>query len=118
MSTQLALDALPEWRTRDGQWPWQAHQRGRVLLPYTVVGGRAGEFVPAWVCCRCGGVDLNAHVLCNNHGCCYGPAYRPNRWPRALCTHLDALERDRRSDRPILQQHGPFDLCWTPERPL
>jgi hypothetical protein len=117
MSAQLALDALPEWRTRDGIWPVEAHQRGFVRLPYTVVGGAAGELVEAWVCCRCGGVQLNAHLLCNNHGCCYTPWYAPCRQPPRLCAHLDALERDRRSTRPIVPQYGPFDLCWLPERP-
>ena len=117
MTAQLTLDALPEWRTRDGQWPVEAHQRGWVRLPYTVPAGQQGDIVPAWVCCRCGGVALNAHLLCNNHGCCYTPTYRPVKWLRPLCTHLDALQRDRRSERPILREHGPFDALWMPERP-
>lgn len=70
MSAQLALDALPEWRTRDGQWPVEAHQRGWVALPWWCGLGDEGDIVPAWVCCRCGGVEFTQYTLELNHGCC------------------------------------------------
>lgn len=70
MTTQLALDALPEWRTRDGIWSAGAHQRGWTVLPWMCDLGEVGDIVPAWVCCRCGGVELGRYPLELNHGCC------------------------------------------------
>lgn len=72
--------------------PPDPHQRGVVVLPWDTAGGRrAGDVVPAWVCCRCGGVEVSAFGLSINHGCCDGgvPAcvLLPPRW-------------------------RPFDACW------
>lgn len=111
MSAQLTFDALPEWRTRDGVWPIEAHQRGWVRLPYdTAGGGKVGDIVPAWVCCRCGGVALSEYLLDRGHGCCTG-------WCRTdyPCSRLDFAARHRRLGVPV--RRWPLDEAWTPERP-
>jgi hypothetical protein len=96
---QLTLDLFVADRTRSGKWPVEAHQRGYVRMPYTTAGGvKVGTIVPAWVCCRCGGVDLNAFLLSLNHGCC--TSYVPT------CALLRPTEGTRR-----------FGAHWMPERP-
>jgi hypothetical protein len=111
VSAQLALDALPEWRTRDGWWPPEAHQRGWVRLPYNTGGGdKAGDILPAYVCCRCGGVELSAWDLDRGHGCCTS-------WMRTdyPCCRLNAAARHRRLGVPV--RRWRLDDAWASERP-
>lgn len=117
MTAQLTFDALPEWRTRDGIWPIEAHERGWVRLPERLVGkfGDGSDYTPGWVCCRCGGVELNSDVLCLNHGCCFWPWRQLYDQPRS-CTWLKADERARRGLRQP-PAPGPFWELWLPGRP-
>jgi len=112
VSAQLTLDALPEWRTRDGIWPIEAHQRGWVRLPWDIASGdKAGDILPAYVCCRCGGVELGQFPLENNHGCCRHWLGR-----HGTCSRLSAVQRHRE----LGLDHGrrwPLDEAWLPERP-
>jgi hypothetical protein len=70
VSTQLALDLVPERLVRDGVWPIEEHQRGWTVLPWDCGIGPKGMVMPAWVCCRCGGIELGAYLVDINHGCC------------------------------------------------
>jgi hypothetical protein len=71
---QLTLDVYAGERRRPAASALIAerlHQRGWITLPYDTAGGRkAGTIVPAWLCCRCGGAEVNAFLLDINHGCC------------------------------------------------
>jgi hypothetical protein len=53
------------------------HIRGEVELPTDLQGEKfkAGTRHPAYVCCRCGEVEVTAYALKINHGCCDN--YRP-----------------------------------------
>jgi hypothetical protein len=95
---QLAMDLYATNRVRPGRWPAEAHQRGYVRMPYTTAGGtKVGTVVPAWVCCRCGGVEVGQFPLGINHGCC--TQYVPT------CTLL----------RPSPDSPGRlFGECWMP----
>ncbi len=47
------------------------HQVGHIRLPWDGSQGlRAGDLIPAWRCCRCGGVELNRIFWEWSHGCC------------------------------------------------
>lgn len=118
MGAQLALDALPEWRTRDGIWPIEAHERGWVRLPARLVGkfGDGGEYAPGWVCCRCGGVEILLGVLTINHGCCFWPWRAPHEHARP-CDWQESTDRQRRLGHADATEPGPFWSLWTPERP-
>lgn len=46
------------------------HQVGLIRLPRDTAGGdRAGDLVPAWRCCHCGGVELCRYWLLLDHAC-------------------------------------------------
>lgn len=106
---QLLLDIYVGTRTRSGVWPLEAHQRGWVTLPREIAAHpeagmprpRIGDVLPAWVCCRCGGVELDRAQITTHHGCCFPdvvnhPCDRRAEWP--------AWSRD-------------FDNAWTPAHP-
>jgi hypothetical protein len=103
MSAQLTLDVLPEWRTRDGAWPDAAHQRGTVRLPWRCALGKPGDLVPAWVCCRCGGVETGSSLLEISHACCTSWIGRHGTCIRQM---LAANQRD--------PQPGDWDSLWVP----
>lgn len=50
---------------------WEAtHQVGQVRMAWaTATGGQIGDLVPAWRCCRCGGVEVCELWLTQTHGC-------------------------------------------------
>lgn len=52
--------------------PVKAHRYGLVRLPHDMqcTSHRAGDLVPAWVCCLCDGVELTEFAWLINHGCC------------------------------------------------
>lgn len=101
---QLTLDVFAAARIRPrGRITHAAHQRGYVRLPYTTAGGaKVGSIVPAWVCCRCGGVEIATYVFNINHGCCV--------FVNPSC----CIERP---GRPGGRRTGPFDAHWIPDRP-
>lgn len=110
--TQLALDVFANDRIRPGVHPVAEHQRGWVRLPYTTAGlGAIGDIVPAWVCCRCGGVELNTYQLDVNHGCC-------TCWLGRSGTCVSQSLRARHRQAGIASEpYAPFDAHWLPERP-
>jgi hypothetical protein len=101
---QLALDVRAAERiigarhtlTRD------QHQRGWITLPRPLADFTpTGTVIPAWLCCICGGVEINSYGVERSHGCCdvhtvNMPCERRDRWPGW------ALD---------------FDAHWTPDRP-
>lgn len=108
---QLTLDVFAGTRIRPGVHPLAEHQHGWVVLPYTTAAlGTLGDVVPAWVCCRCGGVELNSFGLENNHGCCRHWMGR-----NGVCSRLDARWRHQRLGLP--KRRWPLDDAWLPERP-
>lgn len=73
----------------------QRHQRGVVRLPWEInpdPGERKGDLVPAWICCGCGGVEIDEWSLEHAHSCCSRlyprTAKRPHR-PDGRCMHPD-----------------------------
>ena len=80
---QLALDLFGDHaadaeqaaaeRNRREAWT-RAHQIGQIRLPWDTADGRsAGELIPAWRCCACGGVETGAYALTISHGCEWRP---------------------------------------------
>lgn len=71
---QLALDLWAPTR----QAYVDRHQIGQIRLPWDLAAAerpgdpapRAGELVPAWRCCRCGGIELTRYWLEREHTCC------------------------------------------------
>lgn len=104
--SQLLLDVYAGTRTRPGRWPPEAHQRGWVTLPREIAAHpergmprpKIGDVLPAWVCCRCGGVDLGRWILELNHGCCTDRVNLP-------------------CDRGLPDWARDFDEHWTPHHP-
>ncbi|WFE41936.1 hypothetical protein [Micromonospora sp. WMMD998] len=53
------------------------HQVGQVRTPWTWATGphagaptpQAGDLVPAWRCCHCGGIEMTRYFLALSHGC-------------------------------------------------
>lgn len=78
------------------------HQRGWITLPRPLADlTPTGTVIPAWVCCICGGVEINSYQVERSHGCCDPhtvrmPCERRDRWPGW------ALD---------------FDPHWTPHHP-
>ena len=97
----------PRRRGKRGYRTPEQHQYGWVTLPYQIAAHplpghptpRAGDVLPAWVCCRCGGVELSWHHIDRNHGCC------DSRTVNHPC--------DRRPE-----WASRLDPAWTPTRPL
>lgn len=113
--SQLLLDVYattrirPASRWRRGRWPIERHQRGYVTLPREIAAHpqpgmprpKIGDVLPAWVCCRCGGVELGRYALESQHGCCNPDRINPP------C--------DRRASWPGWTRD--FDNHWTPHHP-
>ncbi|MBM0275115.1 hypothetical protein [Micromonospora tarensis] len=101
---QLALDVLVAARAVGTRHTLALaeHQRGWISLPRPLADFTpTGTVIPAWVCCICGGVEINSYKVERNHGCCDPhtvnmPCERRDRWPAS------ALE---------------FDAAWTPDHP-
>ncbi|MEH0823452.1 MULTISPECIES: hypothetical protein [unclassified Micromonospora] len=86
---QLALDVFAAARilgVRHTLSPGQ-HQRGWITLPrYLADFTPPGTVIPAWLCCICGGVEINSYGVERSHGCCDPstvnmPCARRDRWP-------------------------------------
>ncbi|WFF07240.1 hypothetical protein O7622_01165 [Micromonospora sp. WMMD1076] len=86
---QLALDVFAAARilgVRHTLSPGQ-HQRGWITLPrYLADFTPPGTVIPAWLCCICGGVEINSYGVERSHGCCDPstvnmPCERRDRWP-------------------------------------
>lgn len=102
---QLTLDVLSATRIigkRHTLSPAE-HQRGWITLPRPLADFTpTGTVIPAWLCCICGGVEINIYQVEYEHGCCAKPAYfrlgceRRDQWPG---WSLD------------------FDPHWTPDHP-
>lgn len=64
---QLALDLWAPARQDFAD----RHQLGHIRLPRDTAGGdKAGDLVPAWRCCACGGIELSRYFLDLSHNCC------------------------------------------------
>lgn len=73
MTATVVQPALDLWSFEE------RHQRGHIRLPWpTAAGNQPGDLIPAWVCCRCGVVELNRIFLEWSHGCCgENPRFQP-----------------------------------------
>jgi hypothetical protein len=72
----LVLDLWPDvdqdddspWR--HDMWDLADHQYGLCRVPWNTAGGdKAGDLVPAWVCCKCGLAEPSKSWLANHHDC-------------------------------------------------
>lgn len=104
-AAQLALDVLASARVIGARHTLtrEQHQRGWITLPRHLGDlTPPGTVIPAWLCCICGGVEINSYQIEYDHGCCAKPAdFRlgcedRSRWPGW------ALD---------------FDAHWTPTHP-
>jgi hypothetical protein len=102
--TQLALDVLVGARIIGVRHTLtsEQHQRGWITLPRPLADFTpTGTVIPAWLCCICGGVEINSYQVEWEHGCCE---------PRRV--RLGCERRDQWPGWAL-----DFDLHWTPEHP-
>jgi hypothetical protein len=113
--SQLTLDVWatsrirPRRRGQRGYRTPEAHQWGWITLPREIAAHplpghpcpKVGDVLPAWVCCRCGGVELSWHHVERSHACCDSDTVRH--------------QCDRRDSWPGWARD--FDAAWTPDRP-
>lgn len=79
---QLALFVAPLADLSEG---YEArHQIGQYRTPWTWATGprrgdptpQAGDLMPAWRCCACGGIEMTRYSLEREHNCC-GHSFLP-----------------------------------------
>jgi len=95
-------------RVRAGVWPPADHQRGTVTLPYQCGLGAPGDEVPAWVCCRCGAIELTDSLLRTGHGCCDSEIGQ-----RGTCM-AQLLQANHRKAGIAVSRDDPFNELWKP----